>query len=246
VTKPKIGIVGFGNFSKLMVQHLHPYADIVVSSRQLVSDQASWPCSFGSTSEVLAQEIIVPSVPAQLLEEYFVSNFDLVRPDSLVIDVCSVKVKPVDVLQRVLPPSVQIIATHPLFGPASAKNGLEAQKIMVAPTRVREEVYRQVKNFFSDTLKLTLIECTPEEHDQSMAYVLGLSHYIGRVVQHMNIPETNLTTLAYANLLDMKRVQGSDSWELFQSIMLENPYAQKVHDDFQAASTKLDKDLGLN
>jgi prephenate dehydrogenase len=76
-----------------------------------------------------------------------------------------------------------------------------------------------------------------------MAYVQGLSHYIARVMDEMNIPETELSTLAYEDLIDMKRVQGGDSWELFYSIMEENPYTHKVNRDFKKACLALDKKL---
>ena len=48
----------------------------------------------------------------------------------------------------------------------------------------------------------------------------------------MAIPESALATLAYDDLLDMKHIQGSDSWELFASIVQENPYANAVHRRF--------------
>ena len=55
----------------------------------------------------------------------------------------------------------------------------------------------------------------------------------------MAIPESALATLAYDDLLDMKHIQGSDNWELFASIMQENPYANAVHQAFLAACQQL-------
>ncbi len=100
-----------------------------------------------------------------------------------------------------------------------------------------------LRRFLTDDLKLQVLDRTPEEHDAEMAYVQGLSHYIGRLMDTMDIPTTELATIAYEDLLDMKRVQGSDSWELFRSIMTDNPYAKSVHEDLKKASAALDEKI---
>lgn len=203
------------------------------------------PCRFVSLQEAMAQPIVIPSMPAQHLEDYFKENARYLSPGALVVDVCSVKVKSVNVLKSVLPKSIHILATHPLFGPASAEVGLTGQRIMLFPARIPEAQYQKIRRFLQNKLKLKIIECSPEAHDKAMAYVQGISHYVGRVMQIMDIPDTELMTNAYADLLDMKRIQGGDSWELFESIMRENPYAVEVHKDFERACDALDAKLGI-
>jgi prephenate dehydrogenase len=242
--KPQIGIIGYGDFSKLLVRHLNPVAEVVVSTRQHLSGQPSH-VKFVSEDVVLAQPIIIPSLPAQSLEGYFEKRKGKVNPNSLIIDVCSVKMKPVEVLQRVLPSSVKILATHPMFGPTSAKDGLKGQRIMMYPVRLSDQKYQQIKEFITSNFGLQIIECTPQEHDKAMAYVQGLSHYIGRVMQEMDIPQTELLTNAYTDLLDMKRIQGNDSWDLFESIMHENPFTAQVHEQFIKACQNLDLKIGF-
>lgn len=241
----RVAVIGFGDFARLMVKELAPYFDIVVSTRLPPEDSKNYKCRFVSREEALSQDYIIPSMPSQFLEDFFRENKKLVNPESLVIDVCSVKVKPIEVLNSVLPPTCGILATHPMFGPSSAANGIEGKPMMVHPTRVPDEQYRRIKKFLSENLRLKVIEVTPEEHDQRMAYVQGLSHYIGKAMQVMGIPETELATRAYDDLYDMKQVQGSDSWELFESIMFENPYALKVNKEFKDAIKQLDKKLGI-
>lgn len=244
MSKPRIGIIGFGDFSKLMVRYLHPYFDIVVATRQK-DVHSNMPCTFVGAPEALAQPIVIPSMPAQYLEEYFLQNARYLSSEALVIDVCSVKVNSVKVLKKVLPKNVHILATHPLFGPASAAESLKGQRIMLYPVRLPQAQYQKIRRFLRDRLRLTIIECSPEAHDKALAYVQGLSHYIGRVMQIMDIPETELMTNAYADLLDMKQIQGGDSWELFESIMRENPYALEVHRRFEKACDTLDNTLGI-
>ena len=245
MSKSKVGIIGYGDFTKVMIEALSPYADTIVSSRSNRPAQASF--RFGELSEVLAQPIIIPSIPAQFFEEFFKQHSALINPQALVIDVCSVKVRPLRTLERWLPPTCQIIGSHPMFGPASiARNGsLDGLPCALMPVRSEAEVYEQIKRFLADKLNLKIIETTPEQHDREMAYVQGLSHFVGRVMDEMAIPETPLATLAYEDLLDMKRIQGGDSWDLFYSIMHENPYAFSVQAEFQAACKEVARRVDL-
>ena len=245
MNKYHIGIVGYGDFTKVMLECLSPYADIVVSSRSKETGDAGFGVSFASLQEVLAQPIIIPSIPSQFFEDFFTKNRTLINSNAVVIDVCSVKVKPLQVLKELLPSTCQIIGTHPLFGPASvAENGgIEGLPCAFSPVRAEDEVINELRSFLADTLKLKILERTPEEHDREMAHVMGLSHYIGRVMQMMDIPESELATLAYKDLLDMKRVQGEDSWDLFKSIMEENPFAHEVNQKFKQAEKELDEKL---
>lgn len=240
-----IGIVGYGDFTKLLIEHLAPYAEIVVSSRTHEKGDAGFGAQFANTREVLAQPIIIPSIPSQFFEDLFAEHKAEVNPKAIVIDVSSVKVKPLEVLEKMLPETCQIIGTHPLLGPASVQKnkGLAGLRCVVSRVRAQDEIYEELKSFLRDELGLKVIEKTAHEHDKMMAYVQGLSHYIGRVMQVMDIPETELSTFAYDDLLDMKRIQGGDSWELFESIMKENPYAFEINKEFKEGILELDSRL---
>lgn len=226
------------------MKELAPYADIVVSTRQrgVIADGQF---RLGSLEEALRQPYVVPCMPAAPLDTFLRAHGSKIRPGSLVIDVCSVKLKPVKALKRYLPAGVQILATHPLFGPASASGGLKNHKLMFYPVRISDIRLNRIKNFLRAALGLRLIECAPQQHDQAMAYVLGLSHYIGRTAQIMGLPASPLATKAYEDLLDMKNVQGNDSLELFRSIVLDNPYGTQTLRQFKRAQRQLDKQLKL-
>ena len=109
----QIGIIGYGDFSRLMCQQLAPYADIIVSSRTDREGAAEHGARFAPLEAVLQADIIIPGFPSQFFREFFAAHGATVRPDALVVDVCSVKVKPLAILEEYLPSSVQIIGTHP-------------------------------------------------------------------------------------------------------------------------------------
>ncbi len=243
--KPTLAIIGYGEFAKFMIKRLCPYFDIVVTSRRPITDRGGLNFRPVDLETALAQELIIPSMPSQLLKDFFEKHRADLNPKALIIDVCSVKVAPIKVLQKVLPKTCQILATHPMFGPGSVKNGLVGQPIMIYSVRLTDKSYQKIKKFLKETLKLKVIETTPEKHDQMMAYAQGLSHYIGRAMQLMDIPSGDMTTKAYNDLLDMKVVQGKDSAELFQSIMLDNPFALEVNKKFKRTLKELDRKLGI-
>lgn len=243
--KYQIGIVGYGDFTKLMCEYLAPYADIIVSSRRESSGDAGYGARFAPLEEVLSRDVIIPSFPSQFFEDFFQQNAHMIRHDALVIDVCSVKVQPLEVLKKLLPETCSIIGTHPMFGPASVREnqGIKGLKCVVCPVRVDEETEEKVEQLLGETLGLRVLKRTPEEHDRAMAYVQGVSHYVARLMDEMNIPETDMATLAYDDLIAMKNVQAQDSWDLFYSIMHENPYAKEVHGHFKQAIKQLDEKI---
>ncbi|MCA9332918.1 prephenate dehydrogenase/arogenate dehydrogenase family protein [Candidatus Saccharibacteria bacterium] len=240
-----IGIIGFGDFSRLMVKELSPYFKVYVATRSTPKNIDKFSCEFTTVEEVLKLDTIIPSMPSQFIGKFFIDNLVHINPKALIIDVCSVKLNPVKILTEVLPKTCEILATHPMFGPVSAAEGIKGLQIMMFPARLETYKYKQIMKFVSEELGLRIVECTPEEHDRELAYVLGLTQYIGRAAEIMDIPETKLRTNAYDDLLDMKKIQGKDSWELFESIMNDNPYATEVNQALKKAMEQLDTKLSV-
>ena len=109
-----LGIVGFGNFGRFMCNHLRPRFNIRVHDRLDIADEAA---QIGVKSaplpEVAASEILVLAVPVQNMEEVLRDLRGVPRLPELVMDVGSVKVKPLDLMARYLPKRVDIVGTHP-------------------------------------------------------------------------------------------------------------------------------------
>jgi len=87
---------------------------------------------------------------------------------------------------------------------------------------------------------LEVIERTPDEHDKQMAYVQGLTHFIGRAIKEIDIPQSDQTTSAYKHLLAIKEMLGYDSHELFLSIEKDNPYTKEVREKFVKKIKEID------
>jgi prephenate dehydrogenase len=229
--KRALGFIGFGGFGRFIIPHLKPYFDITVYDKNDLSAQAkAMGIHWGTLKEAASQDMVALAVPVQFLEELLIDIKGFFKPKALVFDLSSVKIKPVELMLTYLPDHVDIIGTHPLFGPQSGKDGIEGLNIVVCPVRTKKN--HNLIRFFSKELKLNVLERTPVVHDKQMAYVQALTHFVGRAVNAMDIPDVEQKTPAYQYLLYIKRNLGQDSLDLFLTIEKENPYAKEVRDQF--------------
>jgi prephenate dehydrogenase len=163
------------------------------------------------------------------------------RPGALVLDVGSVKTFPAEVMGRGLPENVEIVATHPLFGPQSAANGIAGLKIAVCPIRGRHS--RHVVAFLRRTLCLKVILTTPEAHDREIAAVQGLTHLIAKVLVQMEPLPTSMTTRSFDLIMQAVSMVRHDAAEVFQAIERSNPHAHQVRRRFFELASALDIEL---
>lgn len=225
----KIGILGYGQFGAFMTKHLVRHADVYVYSRKevILPDGAHQ----ASLVEACAADVVIFAVPMNAFESLCVETEHLIPETSIIIDVTSVKVPPLTLLKKYFPKH-QILGTHPIFGPQSGKDGIIGLPIVLTNLSVSDELYTQIHTFLKETLELKVIEVTAEEHDKAMAYVQGLTHFIGRALAEMHISDSALATQSYKQLIELVRLVGSDSWELFKTIENENPDAAHVRMSF--------------
>jgi len=237
-----LGIIGFGSFGQFITKFLKPYFEISVYNRSDKSAKAKeLGIGYESLEEVSSKEIVIVCVPVQFMEEMLVKIAPYIKREALVVDVSSVKVKPVELMKKYLPEHCEIIATHPLFGPQSGKNGIAGLNMVLCPGE--KYLTNSIERFFRDDLELNVLIRTPEVHDQQMAYVQALTHFVGRAVNGIDIPDVEQKTPAYQYLLDIKRNLGGDSYDLFLTIENENPFAKEVREQFINELVKLNNNL---
>jgi len=227
----EIGIIGFGRFGQLLVQYLSEDFSVSVSSRSANPDEiksiGGIPASFG---EVCQKDMVIPSVPISKFEDVVIKMIPYLS-ENLVVDVCSVKEYPVSVMQRNLPESVQILATHPMFGPDSASNSIRGQKIVLSKIRIGDTLYGKIKEYLISK-ELQLIETTPENHDRQIARSQVLTHFIGRGLSQFGAGEIDIDTEGYKRLLKILEVVENDPEQLFRDLNQYNSYAEQMRQTF--------------
>ena len=241
--RPCIGIIGLGAFGRLMAQHLRqPF-------RLCAYDPALLPGSVDDRHGVMLTSlpaaascpIVVLATPVNQLEDTVQAISPYLRPGSLVLDVGSVKLVPVEIMMRGLPEHVEIVATHPLFGPQSARDGIKGLKIAVCSIRGGQAP--RVAAFLHKTLGLKVIMTTPEAHDREAAMVQGLTHLIAKVLVQMEPLPTRMTTRSFDLLMQGVNMVRDDAPEVFQAIERSNPFSQEVRRRFFDLASTMDAEL---
>ena len=227
----RVGLIGFGQFGQLAAQVLTAHFDVQVADPAPTTAATARDIGVraGSLADVASREIVIFAVPVVSMEAVFRSAAQYLQPGALVIDVGSVKMLPARWMTEILPAHVDLVATHPLFGPQSARTGLDGLRLVVCP--IRGDRHDKVVAF-GQSLGLTVTVTTPEEHDREMAYVQALTHLIGRSLVNLGIPDEQLKTASYQHLLELCALIGADTFELFTAIQTQNPFAAEVVEKF--------------
>jgi prephenate dehydrogenase len=238
--KQQIAIIGFGRFGKLLAEILSPYGDISVISRKPIKDNKYRQIEYKDLKDI---DWVIPSVPISSLKKVLKEIKPFLKKGSLVMDVCSVKVHPNKWMQEILSSDIQILASHPMFGPDSVKNGkLENLDIVFCPTRINKDKLKEVENIFKE-MGLTVVETTPEDHDQQNAISLALVHFIGRGLKGIDVNHQKITTMGFKRLLQLKDNVTNDSMELFRDMNNFNPYAKEIRRKYVESLQKIDSML---
>lgn len=234
----RVGLIGFGQFGQLAARVLSSHYDVCVTDPAPTAAAAARELgvSLGALKDAASREIVIFAVPVVAMEAAFRAAAPHLKPGALAIDVGSVKMLPARWMTEILPDHVDLVATHPLFGPQSARTGLDGLRLVVCP--IRGDRHEKVVAF-GRSLGLTVTVTTPEEHDREMAYVQALTHLIGRSLVNLGIPDEQLKTASYQHLLELCSLIGADTFELFTAIQTQNPFAADVVEKFVGEARSL-------
>lgn len=227
-----IGIIGFGRFGELAARYLAKDFDVLVHTRaNKDSEIRQIGAQPASIEAVCKQDIVIPCVPISVFKDFLHDIAPLINPDTLVIDVCSVKEYPIRWMKEILPETVSILATHPMFGPDSASESLEGRKICLCKVKIAGKQYGKIKKYLASK-GLVVIEATGRVHDEQIATSLALTHLIGRTLSESGATQLDIDTEGYKRLLHILEVVERDTWQLFTDMHHYNPHARKKRIEF--------------
>lgn len=226
------GIVGFGEFGGVTAKHLAP-ADAEV----LVFDQNSdvdlpdgvFRADFGA---VAAADVVVLAVPFDAYSTVLPAVATKARDDTLIVDVCSVKVKPTRAFRTEgLFDRDEVLMTHPLFGPQSTNGGIVDKNIVV--TDSKGERADDLMSLWQEK-GANITRMSPDDHDREMARVHVLPFLIGRTLLNLGVTESSLGTNYFSKLLALADLERHHSAELFATIQQHNPFAASIRSELIA------------
>lgn len=231
---PAVLICGFGAFGRLVAQALAPHVPLAVCDpdpgARAAAQAAGLPLAAMETAAEF--DVIVLAVPVPALEPCLAALAPHLRPGQLVVDVCSVKEGPAALMRRLLPAGVEILATHPMFGPRSLAAGLAGGRIVLCPLRGRR--WRRVAAFLRRGLGLEVVRATPEEHDRHAALTQGLTHVLARALAGF-APHPRIRTRSFDLMAEALAMVGADAPEVFEAVTAGNPHVAALREALAAA-----------
>ena len=234
-----VGIIGFGRFGKVLANILQRGFAIKAYDPKPAGPFPG--VQFLDLDTVLNEKVVFIAVPIRHFESVIADISKKLKKETTLIDVCSVKSYPVNIMLKILPDHIGIIATHPMFGPDSYMSNSNL-KMMINNTRDLHNQYSFWKRFFSDQ-GIQIIEMTPDQHDRLAAKTQGVTHFLGRMLKEFGIKKTNIDTQGFRDLLDLVGQTCNDTWELYADLQLYNPYTEDMVEKLKASTNKLDNQL---
>lgn len=237
-----VGIVGFGRFGRSLGELM---AESGIRVRAF-DPHAMVPEPFAAASLpalVGASHAVILAVPVPALEGVVADASAFLTGRHLVLDVASVKVRPVEILGRHLADRVPWVATHPLFGPATLARRERPLRVVVCPNG------RHPAAVDAATRLYTRLGCTvrlqdPESHDREMARTHALGFLIAKAFIDLGIgSEPELVPPSFRGISATIESVREDAGHLFTAILRDNPFAAGARRDFLDALTRLDEEL---
>jgi len=239
-----IGIIGYGSFGSLLAKLLAPHVPVLVYDKKAAPSELPDNVRAVSLAEVAACGVVVIAVDLSGISTVCEQLATLVSRQTTVMDICSVKVKPAEMLVNLLGGKCRLLATHPMFGPNSvAANDGTCRGLTWVWHELSGGPFPELEALFGQTLGADIQRMTPDEHDQQMAWVHALTFFVGRALVDMNIPDLALDTGYYRKLRDLFELEKTHSRALFDTIEAGNPYAAEVRAQLIATLQRLDSEV---
>ena len=181
----------------------------------------------GDAAEVA--DVTVISVPIDVTEQVIREIGPRLRPESLLMDVTSVKSEPVRAM--LASTGAGVVGTHPMFGPSV--HSLQGQRVVVC--RGRGDHWAQWVSEMFTARGLAVVETTAEYHDRMMATVQVLTHFQtqvhGLTLARLGAPlaeSLRFTSPAYLMELYIGARHFAQSADLYGPIEMKNPATPAV------------------
>lgn len=214
-----IGLIGYGRFGRFAAHHLVRHVKVLVHDPAVQRRPAGERgIVFGSLSEAASQTVVLLALPVSEMKAVLRRIREIVRPGSLVVDLCAVKEQPVRWMKEMLPAGVRILGTHPLFGPDSASRTIRGHHIVLCPVRISRQELDAVRKRLLRAGLVSLV-MTARRHDRMMAETILLTQFMGRVVLRASLRRWPAFTDNYRNLLSLVDVARHDTRQLFADMV---------------------------
>lgn len=238
----KIGIIGFGHFGRAL-------AEVLEENEQgyLAYDiQTSIPPAHkaDSLTQLLQEtQFIILAVPVPRMRSVLEDIRPALTADHIVVDVGSVKSKPLAAMKDILGDEIPYVGCHPLFGPTSLALGERPLNVVVCPNTAYPDTTQLVSDFWK-SLDCHVVIQEPDAHDHDMAMTHALTFFIAKGMLDAGAGEdvdyAPPSFSAISRTIDTVR---SDAGHLFAAIHRDNPFAAEARKKLIDALILVDKNV---
>jgi len=199
----RVAIIGAGKMGRWFTRFfLDQGASVVVSSRskeRLLKIKDEFGVEIAdNVKAVKGADRVLICVPIEDFEDAVKEIHSYVKPNQIIMDICSIKEFPVAVMHKYITRGTTL-GTHPMFGP-DAKS-IKGQNFILTPTNAKERRFASDFKAWLEERKARVSLMSPRKHDELMSTVLGLSHFVGMVACD--------TLLSSVDFAEMKKVAGT-------------------------------------
>jgi prephenate dehydrogenase len=239
----KVAIIGGSGkmgrwFAKLLLQEGY---QIIITGRneeklREAREQLGVEVTTDNVAAVKSAQAILISVPIENFETVVKQIGSHTQPEQFIIDITSIKALPVAVMHQHIKSGV-VLGAHPVFGPG-AKDTAQ-RSFILTPTNSEEATLAQKVKRYLETRGARATLMSPEEHDELMAIVLGLAHFIAIASADTLLSFDRLKQLGtiggitFKLLLTLTESVISEDPEFYASLQMHLPKLAEIERSFQ-------------
>ena len=232
----KVAIIGAGKMGRWFTRFFLEEGDsVIVSSRSKekllkIRDEFGVEIADNVNAVEKADRVLI-CVPIENFEAVAKEIQPHIRPDQVVMDICSIKEFPVKIMHEYVKTGITL-GTHPVFGPGA--KSIENQNFVLTPVNDEEKRFAREFKSWLEERRANVFIMSPRKHDELMSVVLGLPHFLGLVVCDtlMNYPNflqtKKVAGASYKMLLTLAEAVASEETEFYTSLQMDLPEIEKI------------------
>jgi chorismate mutase/prephenate dehydrogenase len=194
-------------------------------------------------------DLVIVAVPISVTVDVIREVAPHVRAGACLCDITSVKRGPLEAMLSSAPETVDVVGTHPMFGPSG--DDMDRQRVVVCRGRGSAGETR-VRRLF-ESFGAEIIEATAEEHDAQMSLIQVLVHektmVLGSVMERLkaDLPRSlQFASPIYRIELATIGRMFSQRAELYADILTSNPDGAAVSHLFEQEAAHFSRAVAMH
>eukprot|EP00521_Asterionellopsis_glacialis_P012810 CAMPEP_0195307020 /NCGR_PEP_ID=MMETSP0707-20130614/37500_1 /TAXON_ID=33640 /ORGANISM="Asterionellopsis glacialis, Strain CCMP134" /LENGTH=709 /DNA_ID=CAMNT_0040371257 /DNA_START=175 /DNA_END=2304 /DNA_ORIENTATION=- len=248
-----IGILGFGHFGKFLAKKMAQNnkvscIDRVDKATEAREVGAEYFPHYEMSNFLKDLDVVILAVPMIEFEDVVLSLPANALKGKLVVDVCPLNVVPKSIMLKHLGPDVDVLISHPMFGPTVhddpyASNEWDGRPLVFEKVRISN--MRRCTQYLDifQRARCQMVEMSSEQHDLSTADAEFVTHLTGRLLDRELLPPTPVISKEYAALCDVADLTSSDSFDLFFGMFKFNERAKLMLNKMRDNLAQIERQL---